>query len=410
VICTPAALAQTLTFSEALATAAREAPVLRAGTARVDSAQLAAIPAGALPDPSLVLGLDNVPVEGDDRFSTGEDFMTMQRIGLMQEFTNPAKRLARTEQAQAQVELMRADAREQRQIVLQQTALAWIARFNWEQQLEQVAQWQSDNALFDRAVRAQLAAAGSALDALAPREEAADIAALRDQVNAGRDRAVAQLRRWIGAAAELPISGDVPAWPIDVDELSHTLHQHPELLRFASEQRVLDADIAQARADKRPDWDLTVAWLERGSGYDDMAMLEVRVDLPVFAGSRQNSLIASQVAQHAVLDAEREASVREHTAMLEIDLSEHQRLQHAEQRFTNVLLPLADEKVALAMASWRSGEGALSEVMAARRARTATRLQATVTTGELQQSAARLHYAYSDIAEELKVDATGAQR
>jgi cobalt-zinc-cadmium efflux system outer membrane protein len=408
--CAPAAQAQTLTFGEALATAAREAPVLRAGSARVDSAQLATAPAGELPDPSLVLGLDNVPVEGDDRFSTGNDFMTMQRIGVMQEFTSPAKRRARTAQAQAQVELMRADTHEQRQVVLRETALAWIARHTWERQLAQVELWQSDNALFDRAVHAQLAAAsGPALDALAPRQEAADIAALRDQVSAGRDQAIAQLRRWIGAAAELPLGGDVPAWPIDAGELTHTLHRHPELLRYASEQRVLDADIAQARADRQPDWDLTVAWLERGSGYDDMAMLEVRVDLPVFAGVRQNPMIASQVARRAALDAEREASVREHTAMLEMELSEHRRLLQAERRFTDVLLPLADEKVELAMAGWGSGEGALAEVMAARRARIATRLQAIVTTGELQQSAARLHYAYSDITEELATIGAGVQ-
>ena len=139
-----------------------------------------------------------------------------------------------------------------------------------------------------------------------------------------------------------------------------------------------------------------------------MAMLEVRVDLPVFAGSRQNPMIASQVAQRAALEAEREASVREHTAMLEVELSEHQRLLYADQRYTDVLLPLADEKVALAMASWRSGEGALTDVMAARRARIATRLQAIITTGELQQSAARLHYAYSDINEELAANAHGS--
>ena len=187
------------------------------------------------------------------------------------------------------------------------------------------------------------------------------------------------------------------------------MHQHPELLRFVSQQRALDADIAQARAAKQPDWDLTVAWLERGSGFEDMAMLEVRVDLPVFADSRQNPMIASQVAQRAALDADREASVREHTAMLEMELSEHQRLQQAEQRFSDVLLPLADEKVALAMASWRSGAGALADVMAARRARIAIRLQAIVNSGELQQSAARLHYANSDITEELAGNATGAQ-
>lgn len=406
----PAVLAQTLTFNEALATAVREAPVLRAGEARVESATLATTPAGELPDPSLVLGLDNVPVEGEDRFSTGADFMTMQRIGVMQEFTSPAKRRARTAQAQAQVELMRADVQEQRQIVLRETALAWIARHTWEQQLALVAQWQSDNALFERAVRAQLAAAaGNALDALAPREEAADIAALLDQVSAGRNQSIAQLRRWTGAVAELPLAGDAPAWGIDATQLMHALHEHPELRRFASRQQVLDADIAQARAEKTPDWEVTVAWLERGSGYDDMAMVELRVDLPVFAGARQNPMIASQLAQRAALEAEREASLREHTAMLEVELSEHQRLQQAAQRFTAVLLPLADEKVELAMASWRSGEGALTEVMAARRARIATRLQAIATTGELQQSAARLHYAYSDITDTVASNATGVQ-
>lgn len=405
----PATPAQTLTFNDALVLAVREAPVLRAGEARVDSARLATLPAGELPDPSLVLGLDNVPMEGSDRFSTSDDAMTMRRFGVMQEFTSPAKRRARTEQAAAQVELMRADARQQRQTVLQQTALAWIARHTWEQQLAEVAQWQHDNALLARAVRAQLAAAaGTALDTLAPREEAADIAALRDQVSAGRNQAIAQLRRWIGAAAELPIAGDVPDWPVDAQTLNHQLHQHPELLRYASQQRVLDADIAGARADKQPDWDLTVAWLDRGSGYDDMAMLEVRVDLPVFAGSRQDPVIASQLAQRAALEAEREASLREHTAMLEVDLSEHQRLALAKQRFTGVLLPLAQEKVALAQAAWRSGEGALADVMAARRARIAMRLRAIVTTGELQQSAARLHYAYGDIDEEPTANATGA--
>jgi outer membrane protein TolC len=401
-------LAQTLTFSAALETAIREAPVLRAGDARVESATLATAPAGELPDPSLVLGLDNVPVEGEDRFSTGQDFMTMQRIGVMQEFTSPAKRRARIAQAQAQVELMRADAQEQRQIVLRETALAWIARHNWEQQLALVEQWQSDNALFDSVVQAQLAAAaGKAFDALAPREEAANIAALREQVSAGRAQAVAQLRRWNGAAAELPLAGDVPAWDIDGEQLLHALHAHPELLRFASQQQVIEADIARARADKTPDWDVTVAWLERGSGYDDMAMLELRVDLPVFASTRQNPMIASQLAQRAALEAEREASLREHTAILEVELAEHRRLQLAQRRFIEVLLPLAEEKVALAMASWRSGEGALVEVMAARRARIATRLQLLATTGELQQIAARLHFAYSDITGPVALNSTG---
>lgn len=393
----PLGSAQALTFDDALTSALLQAPELRAGTALIEAARHATVPAGELPDPKLVLGLDNVPVEGDDRFSTGADFMTMQRVGLMQEFTSGAKRKARSELASAQVDLMRSDKRQQRQTVLLETALAWIARHTWELQLALVAQWERDNALFDSVVRAQLAAAtGSALDALRPREEAADIATLRDEVAAGCEQSIAQLRRWIGDAAELPLSGEVPNWPIDVTELKHKLHQHPELMNFTSRARVLDADIAESRAAKQPDWDVTLAWLERGSGYDDMAMLEVRVDLPLFTASRQAPMIASKVAQRAALDAEREASLREHAAMLEVEFSEYQRLQQSQQRFTDILLPLADEKVELALASWRSGEGTLVDVIGARRERIATHLKAIAATGELQQIAARLHFANSE--------------
>jgi len=393
----PVSLAQVLTLDDALSAAVREAPVLRANTALVEAAQYATVPAAEMPDPKLVLGLDSLPIEGDDRFSTGADFMTMQRIGLMQEFPNPAKRKARSEQANAQIDVVRADERVQRQTVLRETALAWIARYTWELQLAQVTQLQSENTLFDDVVRARLAAAnGTALDALMPQEEAAEIAALHDEVTAGLAQSIAQLRRWIGAAAELPLSGGAPQWPISSEELRNQLHQHPELLGFESQERALDADIAAARADKDPDWDVEFAWLERGSDYDDMVMLEVRVDLPVFPGSRQNPAIASQQAKRRALDADREASVREHTAMLEAEVAEYQRLQQADRRYSDVLLPLADKKVALTLESWRNGTGTLTEVLGARRARIATRLQAINNTGALYQSAARLHFAYVD--------------
>ena len=402
--------AQVLTFDDALVVAIREAPVLRADTALIEAAEYETVPAGELPDPKLVLGLDNVPVEGDDRYSTGADFMTMQRIGLMQEFPNPAKRKARTDQANAQVEVMRAEKRVQRQTVLRETALAWIARYTWEQQMALVSQLQSENTLLDGVVQAQLAAAkGTAPDVLLPQEEAAQIAALRDEIVAGQAQSIAQLRRWIGPAAELSLSGEVPDWPVNGAELRNHLHQHPELLSFASQEQAVNADIAEARADKNPDWDVEFAWLERGSGYDDMVMLEVRVDLPVFADSRQNPTIASQLAKRIALDANRESSLREHIAMLETEVSEHQRLQQAEQRFTDVLLPLAEKKVALALASWRNNTGTLTNVISARSERISTQLRAIATTGALRQSAARLHYTYMDISENESSGLTGAQ-
>ena len=264
--------------------------------------------------------------------------------------------------------------------------------------------------MFDRVVRARLAAAtGPVSDTLMPQEEAAAIATLRDQIWAGREQSLAQLRRWVGDAAERPLAGEVPHWTIDATDLNHKLHEHPELLSFNPRERLLDAGIAESRAATRPDWDVTVAWLERGSGFSDMAMLEVRVDLPLFTGSRQTPMIASKLADRAALDAERDASLREHAAMLEVELSEYHRLLRLEQRYTNTLLPLADKKVDLAMASWRSAQGSLTEVIAARRDRIATRLQAIETTGQRQLIAAGLHFAYGDIDEADSAGLTGAQ-
>ena len=80
----PIAHAQDLSFNDALALAS-DGPRIEAGRASVRAAELAIGPAGQLPDPELVLGLENVPLSGVDRYRLDRDEMTMQRIGVMQE-------------------------------------------------------------------------------------------------------------------------------------------------------------------------------------------------------------------------------------------------------------------------------------------------------------------------------------
>ena len=60
--------------------------------AMVDAAREMVVPAGELPDPKLKVGVENVPTEGADAWSLTRDFMTMSKIGLMQEFPRAEKR------------------------------------------------------------------------------------------------------------------------------------------------------------------------------------------------------------------------------------------------------------------------------------------------------------------------------
>lgn len=393
----PPVYAESLSFDAALALAVNETPALRAEARQIDAARQAAIPAGELPDPKLALGIDNLPVTGPDRFSLGSDFMTMRRIGVMQEFPNTAKRGARVDAARGRIAQIEAQTRITRLNVLRETAVAWITRDTVERQLAQIGGLYRENQLFDAAVRARIAGGkGSALDAVAARQESALIDARRDTLSARRQQAIAVLKRWVGSRAAEPLLGTSPEWPITRATLEHALHTHPELAIFDPRGRVLDAEVAEARADKKPDWALELAYSKRGSQYSDMAMAQVSFDLPVFADRRQNPKIAAKLAERDSLDAEREAVLREHLAMLETDLAEYQRLSSDVVRQRDVLLPLAREKVALAEASWRGGKGELVELVTARRERVDAELQLIALDGERRQMAARLHYAYSE--------------
>src|SRR5207253_1026208 len=76
-----------LDFDLALALAQQRSRQLPAQDAAARSAREMAVAAGQLPDPVLKAGINNLPVNGADRFSVTNDFMTMRSIGVMQEFT-----------------------------------------------------------------------------------------------------------------------------------------------------------------------------------------------------------------------------------------------------------------------------------------------------------------------------------
>src|SRR5690606_32285786 len=72
----------TLSLEEATRVAVERAPMLDARRAQIQAAEQESRRAGALPDPMLMVGINNLPVTGTDAFDAQADFMTMKRIGL----------------------------------------------------------------------------------------------------------------------------------------------------------------------------------------------------------------------------------------------------------------------------------------------------------------------------------------
>lgn len=389
-----------LTLDEALRQAEREAPSLAAQAAQVEASRSSAIPAGALPDPKLLLGLQNVPIEGDNRGRFDREPMTMQMVGVMQEVPSRAKRRARVDLARAGVERATLEQRVERLKVRRQTALAWISARAVEEKLALFQTLYAENDLLAKAVRASIAGGrGQAADSVAPRQEAALLAEAEDQLLQSRAQQRAALRRWIGPRADEALAGRLPNWPVDAEHYRHNLQRHPELALFDPMTDEAQAEVRQAVADKQSDWSWELAYQKRDDAFGDMMSVQFSFDLPLFPGARQNPRIAAKQAQLSQLHAEREAAEREHAQQLVDDLAEYQRLDRALRRSQDLLLPLAEEKVALTLAGYRAGANELASVVAARRELIEARLKHIDFEQARALTSARLHFAYEEVSQ-----------
>jgi cobalt-zinc-cadmium efflux system outer membrane protein len=382
------AAASPLMLDEAIERALAEAPQLTASRAYAEAAKLSAESAGRMPDPELIVGVDNLPVTSTDRFSLDRDFMTMRKVGVMQPVPSRTRRRVQSELARQEVSLAEAQLRAQHFEVAFAAAEAWIDHAVARQSLQRLRALRDDLAIQSGAARAALLSGRSgAMEAIA--SESA-LAGLDERIfDLEQQAAVArvELGQWVGEVPEsvppeLPwrqqfeppetntfdILGDAPLAPVE-----------PEVALARSR-------VALARAGKRPDWSTELSYANRGPGYSDMVSLQFRVTLPIFARTRQEPEIAARLAEVRGQEAAREEAIREHRAQVQAAMavwnSGRTRLAHYE----SVLLPLAEDRTRVATASYGAGRGELREILEALGSQTDLGLQFTRLAGDVTRA------------------------
>jgi outer membrane protein, heavy metal efflux system len=371
----PLAASAGLSFDETARLALEQAPALQAQRSTLDGARALLPAAATLPDPRLIVGLDNLPVTGADRFSTTADFMTMQRIGLMQEVPNTAKREARTAGAQARIDRERAQLAVTELAVRREAALAWLAVYFAESRAARLADLERENQLLQDTLDARIASA-QALPAerTMARIDALMIADRRDDALRDVERARASLRRWVGPRAVEPLEGSPPPLRIDAEQLRADLHRHAELAPYDAMQAVARAEAREADAEQRGDWGWEVVYSRRPL-YGDMMSFQLVFDLPWDRERRQQPQLIAKQREAARIEAERADSLRRHGEEIDAQLAELKALDAQHTRLERQALTLNAERVALTLASYQAGRGDLGAVLMARREAVETRLR-----------------------------------
>jgi len=387
--------ADPLSFNAALTLAERSSADIEAQTAGVDAARSASRAAGALPDPRLALAVDNLPVTGPDQWRVDRDFMTMRKIGVMQDFPSSSKRHAEAASANAAADEAEARRRVHVFVVRTRTAIAWINRYYIERRAALFDALGRENALFTATVQAALAGGhGMPADVIGPKQEAADLADRLDVLRADESKAKAGLRRLVGAEADEPLLGDPPALVIDADHLRSHIHTHPELALYGPMIALARAQAQEAEAAKRPDWGVELSYARRAAAYSDMVSLQFTVSLPLFSSNRQDPLVRAKHLERSRLEAERTNMLREHTAALETELADYAALNSQLARIEDTRLPLAQQKVAYQLASYQGGKTDLSAVLVARRELIDAQLSQLDVQNRRDTAAAAIYYRY----------------
>jgi len=387
--------AQTLSLEDAQHRAVERSRQVAAQNAAVAASREMAVAAGRLPDPVLRAGIDNLPVTGPDAYSTTRDFMTMRRIGVMQEWTRGEKRELRAQRFGQEAEKSAAEKAGVIAAVERSTALAWLERYYAEAMARVIAEQAAQSgAEIVAAEGAYRGGRGTQADVIGAH---AALAGLEDRASEQRRRvrvAQANLARWVGEGAEAPLGAppDLGRIRLDHAALEAELRGHPDIAALDRQADIAATEARLAQANATPDWSVEFAYQLRGSQFSNMVSIGFAVPLPWDRGNRQDREIAAKLAQAEQARAQREELLRAHTAEVRAMLAEWESGRERLARYERELVPLAGERTRAATAAYQGGKAGIAELLAARRGETETRLQAVQLEADTARAWAQLNY------------------
>lgn len=393
------AIEPALTLAQAQRLAVERSRALSAkGYASAASRDMA-VAAGQLPDPVLRVGIENLPVNGPERFSTTSDFMTMRSVGIMQEITRGDKRHWRAERFLREADRSEAEKSETMAAIQRDTALAWLERYYAEAMAKVIAE-QGTQAKFEiqGAEGAYRAGRGTQAEVIAAKGAISEFDNRASEAQRRIRNAKTMLVRWIGTEGDLPLASHPPIDTIrlNLSDLETHLAHHPRIAVLTKQVEVAEAEAKLAQANKKADWSVELMYQQRGPEFSNMASVNVSIPLQWDQKNRQDRELAAKLAMLEEAKAERDELLRAHVAETRTMVNEWENTRERVARFERELIPLAQQRTLAAIAAYRGGKTMLSDVLAARRNEINVRLEALQLQTEAARLWAQLNYLFPD--------------
>lgn len=355
----PDSAAQVLGLEEAVARARADQPALTAYELEAQASEQAAIAARNLPDLRLIAGVQNFPVSGDDAFSLGDDPMTMYVIGVMREQVRRSKREAEARRIGAEALVSRSQGNAQGRRIGRDVMIAWIDAVAARAKQKLLGQLIADLRTGRQVLVAGIPT-GASTPSLALQAEAEIGLQEVELADARRAeaRARAELARWIGSAASLPLPDTIPQIDPPAASVGGPLPAHPELLVVQAEQQAALSGVEVARAERKGDisWEVTLGLRPK---YGQMLGAQVTIPLQHTRRSRQDRLVAEAQARAAAAGLRLEDTRRDLQGRYGVAAADYQGAEAELTRINRDAIPSLESAFKAAEARYAGGGGTL---------------------------------------------------
>ena len=350
------AVSDTLALMDALEMASAANPTLRAVRLRADAAAERILPAGALPDPQLMFGFMNRPVDFDT-----DQAMTMNTIQLTQRFPWPGKLGFARQRMRWLAAAEQSDAKETESVLLARVKSVYFQVAYIDRALQIMGGTRELLRDF-HVVSSAMYGVGTGLQQDVLQAQVA-IAGMTENITVmqqNRVAMVARLNALLGrspgvAAVGLQLPAPATGLPTQDSLMSLAAEARPALAAARERVQAAQAGYNAARRSIYPDITVTLGYGQRPQ-FKDLATLMVGISIPLRAGSRQLPLRREMAAMRAMEEAKELDLYNETFARLAELTAEADRARALSQLYTTAVLPQARAAVESALSAYRVGQ------------------------------------------------------
>ena len=355
------------------------------------------VAAGSLPDPTVTLGLLNMPTDGLDFNQEG---MTQLKMGISQMFPRGDSLRLQSQKLlllSGQNPYLREDRKAQ--ITVMVTSL-WLEAFN---AMESIRLIEKDRELFEQLVDISEASYSTAFGGTQQQDVVRallELTRLEDRLTKLRQQqevAQKQLSQWVSGQFVEHFAGMTISQPALTDaepnqlpqlvlnhselmlveesslpeKLTNYLIQHPSVLALDNLIKASDTEIELTKQQYKPQWGINAGYGYRaddqsGRSRADLLSLGVSFDLPIFTENRQDKQVQAAVSEAESIKTQKWLLLRKMIAAFESTKVQLQRLDQRYDLYQKQLLPQIHEQAEAALTAYTNDEGDFAEVVRAR--------------------------------------------